>query len=286
MKKKVIIAVGLAAVAAAAWLLMRGGSDTPDDAASNGRSGKGRDGQSRMLAKRSDGGVTKASKAIDEARGNISSGNWTSKRRVGISHAANIESTWTDEDGNPWPKAQIDLMRTVVNAAEEGDFAAVAALAKKVEKCDNPELRQKYVDELGWFGEQAFVELASFISDSDDAVADSARSHLTDAFQEIETDTEKAAVYTLMTRAVNDKEMLESLSEELVAMDELMALQAIVDTIDDGTANAQEAAKAAYKLITDEDWTDIDAAEVWLSENYDGDDGVDNGGDDGVEDND
>ena len=92
------------------------------------------------------------------------------------------------------------------------------------------------------------------------------------AFQEIESDAEKAAIYTLMTRAVTDSDVLERFSDELFDMDEVIALQAIIDTLDTGTPKAQEAAKEAYKMITDEEWTDIDAAEAWLNENYVADD--------------
>lgn len=282
MKKKIILVVGFVVAAVATWFLMRGDADLPVKEPGNIRSsGEKMDKHHKRLGRRSDGSTTKARKEIDAALDRIQSGKSRSNRTIGVSHSEDIESNWTDEDGNPWPEEQRILMRAVVDAAEAEDFAAVAALAKEVAKSENADLREQYIEELGWFGEQALVELTTFLSDPSDEVVDAARSQITDAYQEIESDAEKAAVYTLLSRAVLDSEMLESLSDELVAMDEVIALQAIADTISDGTPKAIEAAKAAYKSITDEDWSDIDAAEEWLKQNYveDDDDDGDKPGD-------
>ena len=274
MKKKIIFAIGIVVVAAVTWLLMRGNADGAGDVVTDKRSGSGNVKGSKvkkarkMLSRRSEGGTTRARREIDVAVSKISSGKSPATRYVRISHSKDIESTWVDEDGNPWPEAQRALMRTIVDAAEADDFAAVAARAKEVIGCENDDLRERYVEELGWFGAQALGDLIPFIADANEDVAEAARSQITDAFQDVDTDAEKAAVYTLLSRAVVDAEMLESLSDELGAMDEVIALQAIVDTLADGTPEAQEAAKAAYKEITDADWTDIDAAEEWLRENY------------------
>ena len=272
MKKKVIIGLVLMAVAVVVWFLLRGGTNVPSDAKTRNLPKVAKVKSHKRLGKRSDGGTTKARREIDAAVERIANVNSSMKRGLRISHPSDIESNWVDEDGNPWPEDQKNLMRSIVKAAEDEDFASVAALAKDVMKSENAELREQYIEELGWFGEQALVELMPFLSDPNEDVADAARSQITDAFQEIDADADKAAAYTVLSRAVIDKEMLESLSDELVAMDEVIALQAIVDTINDGTPNAQEAAKAAYKEITDEDWTGIDAAENWLKDNYVDDD--------------
>lgn len=270
MKKKLIFAIVVGIVVVIVWLLIRGDSDLT----SVGKDGRQRRGMVKnplkRLAARFDGGKTPARRDIDAAIENLKDRNKQAKPRIRFS--SDVESTWTDEDGKPWPEKQRKLMRAVVDAAEKGDVAAVAAFAKQVAECNNPDLREQYVDELGWFGEQALVDLAPFIADPNEDVAEAARSQLMSAFQEIESDAEKAAIYTLMTRAVTDSDVLERFSDELFDMDEVIALQAIIDTLDTGTPKAQEAAKEAYKMITDEEWTDIDAAEAWLNENYVADD--------------
>ena len=133
-------------------------------------------------------------------------------------------------------------------------------------------MRRRFVEELGWFGEKAFVELANFISDPNEDVAEAARTQITDAFQEIDSDAEKAALFSLMAKAVSDDDLLETFADELTTMDEILALQTIVDTMSDGTPKAKKAVKAAYEQITDEKWKDVDSAETWLADNYDGDD--------------
>ena len=145
---------------------------------------------------------------------------------------------------------------------------ALASLSKEVAKCKNAELREHYVEELGWFGEKAFESLADFISDPNEDVAEEAKTQITDAFRDIEKDEEKAALCVLMSRAVSDSEVLESFTDELSTMDEALALQTIVDMMESGTSNAKAAAEVAYESITDEKWSGIDAAESWMEDNY------------------
>ena len=257
--------VAAAAVAATVWFLVRGGfkkageGDAIPDGAS-ARSGKIADVRCDKLAN--------ARKRITEAVDTLTNRNVKIRRSIGVSHPADIESTWVDEDGNPWPEGQRSLMRKVVNASDEEDFDALASLSKDVSKCKNAELREHYVEELGWFGEKAFELLADFISDPSEEVAEEAKTQITDAFRDIEKDEEKAALCVLMSRAVSDSEVLESFTDELSTMDEALALQTIVDMMESGTSNAKAAAEAAYESITDEKWSGIDAAESWLDANY------------------
>ena len=272
MNRKAIIAVGIAAVALLAWLLMRGDS-------SETTSGECGDASSKLIGISSgkpSGKLAKAHEKIDKAIGTLTNRSVKSKRKIGVSRSADIESTWVDEDGKPWPEEQRSLMREIVDASDGEDLNALSALSKEVANCKNEELRERFVEELGWFGEKAFVELADFISDPSEDVAEAAKSQIADAFRDIETDEEKAALCVLMSRAVSDSEVLENFADELSTMDDkTVALQTIVDMMDNGTPNAKAAAEAAYEEITDEKWSDVDAAESWLEENYIGEDDED-----------
>ena len=260
-----MLTVAVVAVAAAVWLLVRGESEgagagdaVPDGASV--RSGK--------IADVRRGKLANAREKIDGAIGAFTNRNVKVRRSIGVSRPADIESTWVDEDGNPWPEKQRSLMRKVVNASDNEDFDALVSLSKEVAKCKNAELREHYVEELGWFGEKAFESLVDFISDPSEDVAEEAKTQITDAFRDIEKDEEKAALCVLMSRAVSDTEVLESFTDELSTMDEALALQTIVDMMESGTSNAKAAAEAAYESITDKKWSGLDAAERWLEDNY------------------
>ena len=267
MKKKLLV-LGILVVGVGVWLAFRGGEPAAE------ATGDDEPGKTRMIG--GAGRLARAREQIDAAAAAITNGTRRrAERRVRIAMNRDDESLWVFEDGRPWPDDQKLLMRTIIAAADMDDFREVAALASQVAKCENSEVREKFVDELGWFGEQAFVELANFISDPNEEVSDAARTQIIDSFQEIDSDTEKAALFKLMSRAVTDDDLLDTFSDELTVMDEVLALQTIVDTIADGTSKAAEVAMAAYESITDEKWDNIDAAEAWLADNYEGDDDSD-----------
>lgn len=258
--KKVIVIGGIAALAAVgAWFAFRGGEPAAETSTDEATA------KVRNIA--GTGKLAKAREQIDAAAAAITNGTRRT-RRVRIATGRSDESLWIFEDGKPWPDDHKELMRNIIAAADTDDFKAVAALAADVANFPNPEIREKYVEELGWFGEQAFSELTTFLSDPSEDVSDTARSNLTDAFQQIDSDAEKAALFGLLARAVTDSELLDSLCDELFGMDELLALQTIVDTIDVGTPKAQKAAKEVYETITDQKWDSVDSAEAWLMENY------------------
>ena len=265
--KKVLIVIGLVAVAAGAWLAFRGGVTSVDTDTGDTKPKVRRIGAA--------GEMSQAREQLDTAISSITNRPPRKGRHIRVISAEEEETLWVFEDGTPWPANQKALMREISAAADEEDFTAVAALAGEVSKCENAEIRERFVEELGWFGEKAFVELANFISDPNEEVAESARTQITDAFQEIDSDAEKAALFSLMAKAVSDDDLLETFADELTTMDEVLALQTIVDTLSDGTPKAQKAVKEAYETITDEKWKDVESAENWLASNYDDDDDID-----------
>lgn len=264
--KKVLIVVGLAAVAAGAWLAFRGGEASEQETVEN-------DAKTKVRRIGAAGEMSLAREKIEAAAAAITNSTRRASARVRMVSGDDVEEFWVFEDGTPWPEPQKELMRAISAAADNEDFEGVRAFAAEVAKCENAEIREKFVEELGWFGEKALVELANFISDPSEDVADAARTQITDAFQEIDSDAEKAAIFSLMSKAVTDDDLLETFADELVVMDEVLALQTIVDTIADGTPKAKKAVQEAYETITDEKWKDLDSAEKWLESNYEDGDG-------------
>lgn len=179
------------------------------------------------------------------------------------------ESDYVDENGKPWPEADKRIARVIDKALDEDDFKALKAAVSSAAACSNKDIRDRMVDALGTFGACAVPELLGFMSDPDEDVAENARGCFQSSLSEIEADDEKAAVIELVMKGTECKDVLEDVADELSSLDELLAMQIIVDAIDanPGSAAAVEAARA-YNDITDEDWSGFDAAENWLQNNY------------------
>lgn len=189
-------------------------------------------------------------------------------RTAGRFSAAASDGIFRDSDGKPYPPSDQKIMAAAAAAIDNDDLKAALGLADKALASGNKELREAVVDALGWFGVEAMAELTPFMSDPDKDVADAASSRWKDALQEIDDDGVKAGVIEMSAMAIKDKDMLEDVANELVGIDELAAIQVIVNVIETGGA-AADAVREVYDLITGEEWSDIDAAESWLQENYD-----------------
>lgn len=210
-----------------------------------------------------------AHEKIEEARSSITNRTALTKRRIRFAPVNdNEEDDWTDEQGQPWPEEQKQLMRAINLASRNDDFNALADLSAQVLDNANDEIRERFVTELGWFGEEALPELLAFMSDKNEDVATTAREQWLDGVQSIESDAEKAVLLTMVSKAMTDSDALEMFADELIGMDELLAMQTIVDAIEIGTPQAAKAVKTVYETITGEEWSDVGAAENWLQENY------------------
>ncbi len=243
-----------------------------EDGASKSSASPTRRARNRLISATNQASVARdridAARAVMERRKTESQKD-SGRGRVRIARGGDdVESDWVDENGKPWPREELDLMHVIFDAGQKEDYVALASVLDKVVNCSNAEIREKFVDELGWFGEQSLSDLTYFLSDTNENVVEAARTQFVDAFQGIDDDAEKAAIMTTLSKAISDGEVLDSLTDELMSMDELLALQTISDIIETGTSQAATAAKEMYNTITDETWTDIDAAESWLQEHY------------------
>lgn len=267
-KKNIVYVAILAVVAAVTALYLTGGGESNNPKNQQTGQHRKKSKPARLISTGNEPSVARMK--IDAAQVALTNRNGNVIHKVRINTKGEIEDDWVDENGKPWPKDQLELMRAIYNAGQEEDYPALVSELDAVLKCPNPEIREKFVDELGWHGERALSDLTYFLSDPNEDVVDSARTHLIDAVQELDDDAEKAAVVTTLSRAVSDGDMLESLADELMAMDELLALQTICDVIDTGTPKAANAVKEMYETITDQPWSGVDDAEAWLLENYEG----------------
>ena len=184
------------------------------------------------------------------------------------------DGIFRDDDGNPYPAEDQILMKEAERVVEDDDLKGARALAEAALASRNPELRENVVEALGWFGEEAMVELMPFLSDPNEDVADAAKTHWMMGLQEMDDDGEKAGVIEMTLKVLKDNDMVEDVADELIGIDELAALQVLVNVFEDDTVTqeAKDLLKEVYNSITEEDWSGVDAAEEWLQENYEPDD--------------
>ena len=112
--------------------------------------------------------------------------------------------------------------------------------------------------------------LLPFLADPDDDVRQSAIDSWTSSLGEVEDEKMKAGLITAVMQVMKDEDALESMTSELIGMDEKIALQVLVDVIEGGKASKQAvaAAKEQYEFLTGDEYTTVEAADKWLAENY------------------
>ena len=176
-----------------------------------------------------------------------------------------VEREADDPDLTPEEEQQLDDIHEALN---NEDLDAAIKLAEAAQKAKNPEIRMAMVETLGWLGARALPELTPFLGDPDEDVVFEATAQWQSALYEIEDDKEKCSIISMALKALTDEETLDEIASELNGMDELLSLGVIVDVLDNGTVAGKKAVKNAYETVTGEEWTDINAAEAWLEENY------------------
>lgn len=182
--------------------------------------------------------------------------------------AADGDEIYRDSDGKPYPPADQKIMAAAAAAIENDDLEGARSLAKTALNSNNAELKEMVIDALGWFGEAAMAELTPFMSDANEDVAEKAADHWKDALQEMSDDGEKAGIVEMSLNSLRNKDLLEDVANELIGMDEVAALQVLVNVIEGDNKLAVEAAQDTYESITGEKWAGVDAAEQWLQDNY------------------
>ena len=263
MTKNMKIAVAVAAAVAAVVIFVSVNRGSDDD---------GSDSPKRTLTGKKKPYLVQKKAAASAVKYNLPASN--GRKAKGVPHrfaAASKDGVFRDSDGRPYPSADQKIMAAAAAAIENDDLEAARRIAALALNSGNKELREAVVDALGWFGAPAMAELTPFMADPDDGVADAAASHRKDALQEIDDDGTKAGVIEVSAKAIMNKDILEDVANELIGIDEVAAVQVVVNMIESGGDKA-DVALDVYNSITGEDWSDIDAAETWLQENYDFDD--------------
>ena len=248
MKKIIVACCALLVLAGAAWLFMRS-PVSPDQPEATARKTP-----QTALAD----AVARARSLMAENRKGAPA---AKKRRLGHQRISYSDR----EDLSPVEKRQLTAIQSALDAE---DLKALLAVLPEASKSPNAEVRGEMVDALGWFGEEAMLELLPFMADRDEDVAQSAMDSWTMSLSEIENEREKATLVESAMLAIRDEDSLDSMIMELDDCDDLLAMQTVVNLIESPNPKAARVAREHYEFITGEEYAGFDAAEKWMAENY------------------
>lgn len=138
------------------------------------------------------------------------------------------------------------------------------ALAKTLMNNKDPEVRQEVADIFGWIGLKALTELSQMLKDKDEDVASTALQHWESTVDDISDDTLKAQILVAGVNVLQNQDDIESVIMMFDSMDDQIGVRAIVKIIETGAPVASEPAREHYEFMTDEPYTNPQAAEAYL----------------------
>ena len=175
----------------------------------------------------------------------------------------------TDFPDREFTEEEREILEVADEAVSDADLETAKDLAAEALKSEDPRIRLRAVEALTEFGEAGLPEMADFLTDRHEEVANLAADRFELGVQEIEDDSERVAVAKLGLLTVDDEDKLSSLAGTLrMATDSKLVISALADVIRDGSKAQAEAAKEAYQEETGEEWKGVEAADKWLQENY------------------
>ena len=177
-----------------------------------------------------------------------------------------IRDQGSEVDEDELTEEEEKLIDTIHDALNEEDQELAIELAKRAVRSKKAEVRSEMVDTLRWFGDKVMPELMMFIDDPDEGVRIDAMAAYQQAIYDIEEDSEKAKIIEISMRNLSDSEALEEIASELIGMDDLLAVQTLINVIDGESKTGRRIAKETYETVTGEEYTTFEAAEAWLRE--------------------
>lgn len=161
------------------------------------------------------------------------------------------------------------LLDELNEAMCEDDLETVSFAAEEFAKHPNPVMRRAAVEAISWFGDKGLADMAVFLVDGDEEVAELAKERWSLGVQEVEDEQERATLAKLGMLYVTDEDSLTTFMGDLTTVDDdLKVMQVLVDLIEEGTPESAAVAREQYEWMTGDEYTTVDAADSWLQENY------------------
>lgn len=131
-------------------------------------------------------------------------------------------------------------------------------------------LRTAAVQALGWFGQEAVVDLVDFMADSDEEVSNDAFNQFELALEDIAlSDRERADIIKTVSKAVNDEDRVDMMIANLNDMRNSVKAETAIFILTEGSDQAKATLEEQLPLYFDDDVKTSDDINKWLAENPD-----------------
>lgn len=145
------------------------------------------------------------------------------------------------------------IAKNVQDALDAEDLEAMRKASAQARQSSNPEVRKAAAEALGWFGEKAVADLTGYLTDKNKDVAQAAFAAWDNAVDNLQEDKTRVQVVGMAMQVMTDKDSLAAAAAKFGAIENrLMAVDAIVEVVENGNATAASAAKEAYEHIMGE----------------------------------
>lgn len=149
--------------------------------------------------------------------------------------------------------AENELMEKLEDAMQNERTDGLSALAEKALNSSSPDVRERAIRVLGWFGPAAMAELTPFLADRDENLACEAKAQWFQALYDIEDERTKAEMILLTLHNLRDKKFAAELADEIRSLDRKLALEVIESVWNDGTECSRAEAERIYDELTPDD---------------------------------
>ena len=154
------------------------------------------------------------------------------------------------DDETPMTPQEEKLVDSIQDALDEEDFAAVKKLVEDAARSSNPEVRERAVDALQWFGAEAMPELTLFMADENEDVRSSANSAWTMGLSQVEDPQTKGVLVLSAMEIVRNRDDLEMMVMEVNDLDEAKQREILKKLIAGKNKTAADVAREHYEFLT------------------------------------
>ena len=259
MARKILIGVGVLALAAGVALWLGRGAFTDAGASDAAADRQGR--QIGEAASRTSAKPTRPAR-IAEAR----------PTAQGSASSASSEAEASDNDSelSAEDERRIDEIQT---ALDEEKLSDVKILAEKLIDHPSAAVRQKAVEALQWFGAKALGTLTPYLADADEDVRTTAMDAVEQSLLQMEDEKAKLDYIESLfqVRGACDEDGLAMLGGQLKGLSDGAAVAAAAVRVIEANRDpaAAKEMREVYEFVTGEPYTTPDAAQKWLQENPD-----------------
>ena len=172
---------------------------------------------------------------------------------------------------------QKKILADLLNALSDNNRKSILRIVQKIQSSKNwsentpKAIKVAAIDALGWFGSSCLPEIAGFLADENEEVAQSAVEKYQEALMDCDlSDRERSKILVMASQVVTDPDAMDSMMFELNNMRHSVA----VDTIKQMMASGNEATKSVLQtnveFYTGEEGMDTpEKLDNWLKENPD-----------------